>query len=327
VVRQHRQHRLRRLGCKWPSKARWQRWARGRYPGSAAPSAQQLMGAFCAAVESCRQLRTNGQTEARSLWRTPRSHDVVDTNQHARLRDGRRVVPHGTSGALRLRLSGSVTRPGRLMEVRLACGVVCLVCAVPDTARPQQTVIGVDLGGNTLLAATDGLKVLLVSGRGVKAVIQWRNTTLARLQQAQASTTRYSRRCKRLRRRTYQVLGTTKRQVRDATRRDATRRTRPPRPSLRRSPVPPATSASRAMRRPNAPHGCTPSSSARPARPARPARASSSSSWRTRRLAREPSTKPIPRRRVPSAGSGATTAGSPAVRTGAPPAPVMRWAQ
>jgi len=191
------------------------------------------MGAFCAAVESCRQLRTNGQTEARSLWRTPRSHDVVDTNQHARLRDGRRVVPHGTSGALRIRLPGSVTRPGRLMEVRLACGVVCLVCAVPDTARPQQTVIGVDLGGNTLLAATDGLKVLLVSGRGVKAVIQWRNTTLARLQQAQASTTRYSRRCKRLRRRTYQVLGTTKRQVRDATRRDATRRDAPGHPGHR----------------------------------------------------------------------------------------------
>jgi len=79
---------------------------------------------------------------------------------------------------------------------------VCLVCAVPDTARPQQTVIGVDLGGNTLLGATDGVTVLLVSGRGVTAVIQWRNTTLARLQQAQASTTRYSRRCKRLRRRT-----------------------------------------------------------------------------------------------------------------------------
>ena len=167
-------------------------------------------------MESCRQLRKNGQTAARYPWRKPRYHDVVYTNQDARIRDGRLVVPHGTSGALRIRLPESVTLPGRLMEVRLSFGVVCLVCAVPDTARPQQTVIGVDLGVNTLLAATDGVKVFLVSGRGVKAVIQWRNKTLASIQQAQSSKTRYSRR-KRLQRRTYQVLGTTKRQVRDAT--------------------------------------------------------------------------------------------------------------
>jgi putative transposase len=212
-----RHHRLRRLGGKWPSKARWQRWARGRYPGISAQSAQQLIGEFCEAVESCRQLRKNGQTEARYPWRKPRYHDVVYTNQDARIRDGRLVLPHGKSGALRIRLPESVTLPGRLMEVRLSFGVVCLVCEVPDTARPQQTIIGVDLGVNTLLAATDGIKVFLVSGRGVKAVIQWRNKTLASIQQAQSSKTRYSLRWKRLQRRKYQVLGKTKRQVRDAT--------------------------------------------------------------------------------------------------------------
>src|SRR5258705_10526476 len=211
-----RHHRLRRLGWKWPSKARWQRWARGRYPGISAQSAQQLIGEFCEAVESCRQLRKNGQTEARYPWRKPRYHDVVYTNQDARIRDGRLVLPHGTSGALRIRLPESVTLPGRLMEVRLSFGVVCLVCAVPDPARPQQTVIGVDLGVNTLLAATDGIKVFLVSGRGVKAVIQWRNKTLASIQQAQSSKTRYSLRWKRLRRRKYQVLGKTQRQVPEA---------------------------------------------------------------------------------------------------------------
>jgi len=33
-VRRH--HRIRRLNWKWPSKARWQRWAKGRYPGLSA---------------------------------------------------------------------------------------------------------------------------------------------------------------------------------------------------------------------------------------------------------------------------------------------------
>src|SRR5215472_19257976 len=38
-----RHQRIRRLGWKWPSQARWQKWARGRYPGLSAQSAQQLI--------------------------------------------------------------------------------------------------------------------------------------------------------------------------------------------------------------------------------------------------------------------------------------------
>jgi putative transposase len=212
-----RHHRLRRLGWKWPSKARWQRWAKGRYPGLSAQSVQQLIGEFCEAVDSCRQLRKHGQAEARYPWRTPRYHDVVYTNQDARIRDGRLVLPHGTNGTLRIRLLADIELPGRLMEVRLSFGVMRLICDLPEVPRPQLTVVGVDLGVNTLLAATDGSKVFLVSGRGVKAVIQWRNKTLADLQQAQAGKTKGSRRWKRLQRRKYRVLSKTKRKVRDAT--------------------------------------------------------------------------------------------------------------
>ncbi len=212
-----RHHRIRRLGWKWPSKARWQRWVKGRYPGISAQSAQQLIGEFCEAADSCRQLRKNGQTEARYPWRKPRYHDVVYTNQDARIRGGQLILPHGTSGTLRLRLPETITLPGRLMEVRLSFGVMRLVCEVAEVPRPQQTVIGVDLGVNTLIAATDGAKVFLVSGRGVKAVIQWRNKTLAAIQQAQAGKTTGSLRWKRLQRRKYHLLDKTKRQVRDAT--------------------------------------------------------------------------------------------------------------
>jgi putative transposase len=211
-----RHHRIRRLGWKWPSKARWQRWAKGRYPGISAQSAQQLIGEFCEAVDSCRQLRKNGQAEARYPWRKPRYHDVVYTNQDARVRDGRLVLPNGKSGTLHIRLPESVTLPGRLMEVRLSFGLVRLICELADVPCPQQTVIGVDLGVNTLIAATDGAKVFLVSGRGVKAVIQWRNKALASLQQAQAHKTKGSLRWKRLQRRKYHMLDKTKRQVRDA---------------------------------------------------------------------------------------------------------------
>jgi putative transposase len=180
-----------------------------------AQSAQQLIGEFCEAVESCRQLRQNGRTEARYPWRMPRYHDVVYTNQDARIRDGRLILPHGQSGTLRIPLSSTITLPGRLMEVRLSYGAVRLICEIPDVPRPEQAVIGVDMGVNTLIAATDGQKVLLVSGRGAKAEVQYRNKQLASLSAKQAKCLKYSRHWKRLQRRKYALLDKSKRRIRD----------------------------------------------------------------------------------------------------------------
>lgn len=214
-----RHHRIRRLGWRWPSRIRWQRWAKGRYPGLSAQSAQQIIGEFCEAVDSCRQLRKQGipAEQARYPWRLPRYHDVVYTNQDARMRDGRLILPHGKSGTLRVRLPETVTLPGRLMEVRLSYGVARLICEVPDAPRPEQTVIGVDLGVNTLAAATDGQRVILISGRAAKATVQYRNKRLASLSARQSRCLKYSRRYTRLQRRKYHLLGKTKRRIRDLT--------------------------------------------------------------------------------------------------------------
>jgi putative transposase len=213
LVRRHQ--RLRRLGWTWPSKARWQRWAKGRYPGVSAQSAQQIIGEFCEAVDSCRQLRRNGYAEARYPWRLRRYRDVIYTNQDARIRDGCLILPHSKSGMLRVRLPVTVTLPGRLMEVRLSYGTVRLIFEAPDEARHEEATIGIDLGVNTLIAATDGQRAILISGRAAKATIQYRNKQLARLQQAQANTVRGSRRHKRLQRRKYRMLGKTTRRIRD----------------------------------------------------------------------------------------------------------------
>src|SRR5919108_6558491 len=106
-----RHHRIRRLNWRWPSKARWQRWAKGRYPGLSAQATQQIIGEFCEAVNATRQLRKNGHPEARYPWRTPRYRDVVYTNQALKLRDGHLLLPNGASGILRIRLP--LNLPGR----------------------------------------------------------------------------------------------------------------------------------------------------------------------------------------------------------------------
>jgi putative transposase len=213
LVRRH--HRVRRLAWTWPSKARWQRWAKGRYPGISAQSTQQIIGDFCEVVDFCRQLRRNGYAEARYPWRLRRYHDVIYTNQDARIRDGRLILPHGKSGTLWIRLPDAITLPGRLMEVRLTYGAVRLICEAPDAAHHQEAVIGIDLGVNTLIAATDGQRVLLISGRAAKATVQYRNKQLARFQQALSRKEQGSRRHRRLQRRKYAMLDQARRRIRD----------------------------------------------------------------------------------------------------------------
>jgi len=63
-----RHHRLRRLNWRWPSKARFQTWAKGRYPGLSAQSTQQIIGEFVEAVDATRHLRKNGHDEACYPW-------------------------------------------------------------------------------------------------------------------------------------------------------------------------------------------------------------------------------------------------------------------
>ena len=80
---------------------------------------------------------------------------------------------------------------------------------------PQQTIIGVDLGVNTLLAATAGEKAVLVSGRAAKATVQYRNKCLAPCQRSQSAKTKGSRRWKRLQRRKARLLAKCHRRLRD----------------------------------------------------------------------------------------------------------------
>lgn len=210
-----RHHRLRRLNWRWPSKARFQRWAKGRYPGLSAQSAQQIIGEFIEAVEATRHLRKNGHEEARYPWKRPRYRDVVYTNQDARIRGKRLVLPNGTSGHPRVPLPAGRALPGRLMEVRLCLGRVLLVCEVADAPRHQQTVVGVDLGVNTLLAATDGEKAVLISGREAKATVQWRNKRLAEASACQSKMVKGSSRWKRLQRRKRKMLDKARRRMND----------------------------------------------------------------------------------------------------------------
>lgn len=210
-----RHYRIRRLQLRWPTKERWQKWAKGRYKGLHSQSVQQIIADFVEAVEATRQLRKKGHDEARYPYHKPRYKGVIYTNQAALLRDGRLTLPNGSAGPLSIRIPGRIVLEGRLMEVRLDFGRVMLVCQVEDVVRPQGAIIGVDLGVNTLIAATDGKRAVLVSGREAKASVQWRNKRLASMQTRQSALTKGSRRHKRTQRRKYRMLAKAHRRMTD----------------------------------------------------------------------------------------------------------------
>jgi len=215
LVKRHA--RLRRLNWKWPSLSRWQRWGKKRYPGLLAQSVQQIITEFCEAVNSATQLRKRGHADARYPCRLPKYHDVTYTNQGARIRDGNLFLPNGKSGTLRVKIPSTLTLPGRLMEVQVAFGRVLISCEIADDVRHVSGVIGVDLGVNTLIAAGDDQRAVLVSGREAKATVQWRAKKLASIWSAQSSRTKGSRRWRRLERRKHRMLDKAQFRIRDIT--------------------------------------------------------------------------------------------------------------
>lgn len=212
-----RHHRIRRMNWQWPTKGRWEQWAKKRFPNLHSQSVQQIIKEFLEAVNATRQLRRNGHVGANYPWKLFHYRDIIYTNQAAKLvEDGQiLVLPNGKSGRLRVRVPEAVQFPGRLIEVQLDYGKVRVVCEVPDESRSAETIIGVDLGVNTLIAATDGEKAVLVSGREMKATVQWRNKRLASLVSRQSQHQRGSRRHKRLQRRKYKLLDKAHHRIRD----------------------------------------------------------------------------------------------------------------
>jgi putative transposase len=213
LVRRHQ--RLRRLRWQWPSKGRWYKWAARRYPLLHSHSVQLIIEEFLEAVAATVRLRKNGHPGARYPWRTPRYHDVPYSNQGVRIRKGKVYLPNGKSGALLIKLPKRVALPGHLVEARLLYGRLLLICQVQTVSALARTEVGVDLGVNTLLAATNGETALLISGREVKATVQWRDKCLASLRSAQSSKMKHSRRYTRLQRRKYLMLNKSRNRIID----------------------------------------------------------------------------------------------------------------
>jgi transposase len=204
----------RQQGGLWPDKAELQKETKRQFSDLHSQSVQQIIGDFCEAITSAELLRKRGKP-SEYPHKKPRYRQVIFTNQAARVRDRNLILPCGKAGKLVIRIPQGIVLPGRIMEVRLNYGSVEIVCQVEDSVRSGGPTIGIDLGVNTVIAATDGSKAILISGREIKAAVQLRNKKLAEICSKQASKTKDSRRYKRLQRQKYRMLDHTKNKIRD----------------------------------------------------------------------------------------------------------------
>jgi putative transposase len=212
LVQQHAE--ILQQGTRWPSKAELQKQVKGLFPGLHSQSVQQIVADFCEAIASAEALRQKVEPFAYPHRQTT-YRQVIFTNQGAKYRDGCLILPCGQAGRLSIPIPKGVSFPGRVMEVRLHYGWVGIVCQVSEEPRKVGPTIGIDLGVNTVIAATDGAQAILISGRELKATIQLRNQRLSELVSKQAKKTKGSRRHKRLQRAKYRQLAKAKNKVRD----------------------------------------------------------------------------------------------------------------
>jgi putative transposase len=205
---------IRQQGGKWPTRNELQKEIQGLFPGLHSQSAQMIVHDFCEAIASAEALRKKGKP-FEYPHRKPIYRQVLFSNQAPRFRDGSMILPCGVAGRLSVRIPTGVILPGRLIEVRLDYGAIEIVCEVITEPRPAGPTIGIDLGVNTVLAATDGEKAVLVSGREIKSTIQLRNKRLGKIVSKQSRKTKGSRRHKRLQRAKYHMLTWARNKIRD----------------------------------------------------------------------------------------------------------------
>ena len=122
----------------FPSEKQWRQRCQKQYPNLHSHSVQETIHEFLEAVKGCLEKRKAGDKEARFPWKQRRYRDVAYTNVGARLRHGFLILPHGQAGDLAIKVPKSATLPpGRLMEAKLAYGVVRLVFSDDPPPPPR----------------------------------------------------------------------------------------------------------------------------------------------------------------------------------------------
>ena len=211
----------------WPSYTDLHHLTKGRHPDLCAQSVQSTCRAFDGTIRSTVTNRKAGNTRMRYPWKERRFQPIRWPAQALqRKRDGTRF-PLGGRGKDRR----YVDLPLHLPRKAGACQVIwnhgqyeLHVCVTQGVAAAVQAASHTPHGGRGCVdlgeihqaaLVTDTGSGLIVSGRGIRAIMQGRNRAIGGLQKKQARCTKYSRQWRKLQRARDRITGKVERQVRD----------------------------------------------------------------------------------------------------------------
>lgn len=201
---------------KWPhfTKQEWRDWSRVGGYKLHSQTVQEIIDEYLEAIKSTSNKRKKGHQGVKYPSFNHRFRSVPYKSNQAKVKDDKITLPNVLGGKLTVRLPEKGTVPEKISEARLDWGRILIVYQVPAPPRSKpSTTIGVDLGVNTLIAASDGSKAVLISGKRAKAINQWRNKKLSELQSAQSRKIKGSRRWNRLQDRKVRMLQKSKYQL------------------------------------------------------------------------------------------------------------------
>lgn len=210
----------------WPNNYDLQKWCKKKYKNLYSQSVNEICNQFYRSIKSCQTLLDKGYKDTKYPYKKEYYNDVIYSAQQITIGNKYIILINGgrtfkdkiAIGNFKISIPKSIKIQGKPVLVIIKYGEIILTCRIEepevDLGQINKT-IGIDLGVNTLISATDGIKAINISGREAKSINQYRNKKLASIKSKQSKQTKGSRRHKKLQKRKYKLLSKCKRKIHD----------------------------------------------------------------------------------------------------------------
>lgn len=180
---------------------------------------QNVIEKYCENRENTSKLRKQGLTQWKYPWKYKKYYPVIWSSQGISLEGNKITLKMGRGRKpIVLDLPVALDQVNRV-ELVYQDGKYFLNCAITEVVekpeKPGTKLAAIDLGEIHAMTITDGTEALIVTGRALRAIKQYRTKRLAGIQKAMARCKKHSRKWKKLLKAKRRVLSKTRRQILD----------------------------------------------------------------------------------------------------------------
>ena len=199
MVKLHKYIRKRRWA--WPNSGQFEKHFKGKY-ALHSQTVQALIKKFFANIETTSENRKNGDKKARYPYRYKKRFQVVMYKESAIRIKGNRIILSNGKGQKNLKIKlPKAVQEGKVVGAELGYRELRLTIkqahGVVESAGDN--IVATDLGVIHLAAMTDGEDANIIVGRGLRALVQYRNKKLAEFSRLLSKCKKGSRRYRKLR--------------------------------------------------------------------------------------------------------------------------------